>query len=72
VSIIAGLLLAGISLLFVYGRKYVAKKRCKPNPQRSAKISSTRPYGRYKELTATFEETFVRSTRCRRSMHGER
>lgn len=55
-SIIVGLLLAGI-FLFVYRCRYVTEKhRNKPNPQRSFKVSCTRLYGRYKEIMAALEE----------------
>ncbi len=53
--IVAGLLLGGLSLLFVYGQRYVAKKRRKPNPQRSVRVSDARLYSRYRAVTVAFE-----------------
>ena len=57
--VVAGLLLSGASLLLVYGRKYVAKKRRRPNPMRSVKVSDARLYSRYKSVTAAFEKAGV-------------
>ena len=57
--IVAGLLLGGASLLFVYGRKYLAKKRQRPNPKHSVRVSDARLYSRYKALQAAFEEAGI-------------
>ena len=57
--VVAGLLHTRISLLFVYGSRYVAKKRRKPNPQHSIKVCDARLYSRYKLITAAFEEVGI-------------
>ena len=57
--VIAAFLLGGASLLFVYGRRYVARKRRKPDIQRSVKVSDARLYSRYKALVAAYEESGV-------------
>ncbi|MDQ4042538.1 MAG: transglutaminase domain-containing protein, partial [Actinomycetota bacterium] len=57
--LVAGLLLVGASLLFVYGHRYLAKKRRKPDPKRSVKVSDARLYSRYKTITSAFEEAGV-------------
>jgi hypothetical protein len=54
--VVAAFLLGGASLLFVYGRRYVARKRRKPDLQRSVKVSDARLYSRYKELVAAYGE----------------
>ncbi len=57
--VVAGLLLVSASLLFVYGRKYVAQKRRKPDFKRSVRVSDARLYSRYKAITAAFEEVGI-------------
>ncbi|HKZ27394.1 MAG TPA: DUF4129 domain-containing protein [Rubrobacteraceae bacterium] len=57
--IIAALLLGGASLLFVYGRRYVTKRRRKPDPQHSVKVSDARLYSRYKALQVAFEKVGI-------------
>ena len=57
--IVAGLLLGAASLAAVYGRRYVAKKRRKPNPRRSVRVSDARLYSRYGAVLAAFEEAGV-------------
>jgi protein-glutamine gamma-glutamyltransferase len=57
--LVAGLLLVGASLLFVYGHRYLAKKRRKPDPKCSVKVSDARLYSRYKTITSAFEEAGV-------------
>ncbi len=52
--VVAGLLHTRISLLFVYGSRYVARKRRKPNSQHSIKLCDARLYSRYKSTTAAF------------------
>ena len=53
--IVAAFLLGGASLLFVYGRRYVARRRHKPNPQRSVRVSDARLHSRDKALVAAYE-----------------
>ena len=53
---IPGLLLARISLLFVYGRRYIAKKRRKPDPPllgQGLRHPALRPL---QKITVVFEE----------------
>ncbi len=57
--IVAGLLLGGAALLFIYGRRYVTKKRRKPDLQRSVKVSDAKLYSRYKAITSAFEEAGI-------------
>jgi hypothetical protein len=54
--VIAAFLLGGASLLLVYGRRYVARKRRKPDIQRSVRVADARLYSRYKALVAAYEE----------------
>ena len=57
--ILTGLLLGGMSLFFIYGRRHLEKKRRKPDLQRSVKVSDARLYSRYKAITSVFEEAGV-------------
>ena len=57
--IIAGLLLGVASILAVYGHRYIAKKRHKPDPQRSVKVSDARLYSRYKAISSAFAKAGV-------------
>ncbi|CAA9488428.1 MAG: FIG001454: Transglutaminase-like enzymes, putative cysteine proteases [uncultured Rubrobacteraceae bacterium] len=52
--IVAGLLLGATALATVYGRRYVAKKRRKPDPRSSVKVSDARLYSRYGAVSAAF------------------
>jgi protein-glutamine gamma-glutamyltransferase len=54
--VVAAFLLGGASLLFVYGRRYVVRKRRKPDVQRSVNVSDARLYSRYKALVAAYGE----------------
>ena len=47
------------SLLFIYGRRHLEKKRRKSDLQRSVKVSDARLYSRYKAITSAFEEAGV-------------
>lgn len=57
--IVAAFLLGGASLLVIYGRRHLAKKRRKPDPKRSVKVSDARLYSRYRALTSAFEEAGI-------------
>jgi hypothetical protein len=57
--VVAAFLLGGASFMFVYGRRYVARKRRKPDIQRSVKVSDAQLYSRYKGLVAAYGEAGV-------------
>ncbi len=57
--VVTGLLLSGAALLFVYGRRYVARKRRRSEPKYPVEVSDIRLYSRYKALTAAFEEAGI-------------
>jgi transglutaminase-like putative cysteine protease len=57
--IIAGLLLGAAFAAAIYGRRYIANKRRKPDPKRSVKVSDARLYSRYGTISAAFEEAGV-------------
>ncbi len=57
--VVAALLLGGASLLFAFGRRYVARRRRKPDIQRSVRVSDARLYSRYKALVAAYEAAGV-------------
>ena len=56
--IVAGLLVGGAYLAFVYaGRRFARRRR--PPMQRSVKVSDARLYSRYRKITASLEEAGV-------------
>ncbi len=57
--IVAGLLIGGVSLLAVYSREYLARRRREPAVQRSVKVSDARLYSRYLAVAAALEEAGV-------------
>ncbi|MDP9486187.1 MAG: DUF4129 domain-containing protein, partial [Actinomycetota bacterium] len=57
--VVTGLLLSGAALLFVYGRRYVARKRRRSEPKHPVEVSDIQLYSRYKALTAAFEEAGI-------------
>ncbi len=57
--IVAGLLLGASAVVAVYGRRYISKKRRKPDPKRSIKVSDARLYSRYKTISTAFGEAGV-------------
>lgn len=56
----AGAIVASAVFLIVYGRRYVAKRRRKPEMQRSVKVSDARLYSRYRALANALEGAGVR------------
>ncbi len=57
--IVAGLLLGATALAAVYGRRYAAKKRRRPDPGRSVKVSDARLYSRYGAISTAFDKAGV-------------
>jgi hypothetical protein len=61
--IVVGLLVAGISLIGIYSRRYLARKRRPPAVQRSVRVSDARLYSRYGTVVQALEEAgIVRET----------
>jgi hypothetical protein len=61
--IVVGLLVAGISLIGIYSRRYLARKRRPPAVQRSVRVSDARLYSRYGAVVQALEEAgIVRET----------
>jgi hypothetical protein len=56
--IVAGLLVGGVYLAFVYSRRQLVRRR-KPPVQASIKVSDARLYSRYRGITAELEEAGV-------------
>jgi len=59
---IPGLLLARISLLFVYGRRYIVKTAAHRTRHSSTKVSGDRLYGRHRRPRPPLKKLFVRNT----------
>ncbi len=57
--IVVAFLVGGASLLFVYGRRHLAKRRRQPDPQRSVRVSDVRLYSRYRAIAYAFEEAGI-------------
>jgi hypothetical protein len=56
--LLAGILVGGLYLAFVYSRKYLLSRR-KPQRSEPVKVSDARLYGRYREITAALEEADI-------------
>ena len=57
--IVAGLLLGAAAVVAVYGRRFIAKKRRKPDLKRSVRVSDARLYSRYGAVSTAFGEAGV-------------
>jgi protein-glutamine gamma-glutamyltransferase len=57
--LITGALVVATGLASVYGRRYLKRRRRKPDVQRSVRVSDARLYSRYRTLVTTLEEAGV-------------
>ncbi len=53
--LVTGALVVAAAFAFIYGRRYLQKRRRKPDMQRSVKVSDVRLYSRYRALVAALE-----------------